>query len=450
MSEEIESHIIEKYEILEKKGKGAYGVVWKALQRRTGKIVALKKVFDAFQNETDSQRTFREVMYLKHLAGHRNVVKLLSVIKSYNKKDLYLIFEYLESDLHSVIRGNILKDMHQRYIIYQTLLATRYVHLAGIVHRDLKPANILLNSDCTVKLADFGLSRALAAPKNINISSGASKPKNEYGDQSKASSRNTSIKKIPVNLEPKKVSIHRKSSSCQFFKAIPQSSNPIRKDLTTNQSNNFFLVKKHKENLENTNNNNNEMNVFESDGDFEDCMTEYIATRWYRAPEIILGSNTYSFAVDMWSVGCIYAEMILGTPLFDGKSTYNQIELIFNGLGFGENLSNIGISLSHVSARILQNLGSQANEHILQKMKILKMKCPPEGYDFIVKCLKINPEKRLKIDQALQHPFLKSFFSKSDLEKITHKPIIMPANENVKLDAPAYQKLLFKTLKEVQ
>ena len=145
MSDEIESHIVEKYEILEKKGKGAYGVVWKAAQRRTGKIVALKKVFDAFQNETDSQRTFREVMYLKHLAGHRNIVKLLSVVKSYNKKDLYLVFEYLESDLHSVIRANILKDIHQRYIIYQTLLATRYVHAAGIVHRDLKPANILLS-----------------------------------------------------------------------------------------------------------------------------------------------------------------------------------------------------------------------------------------------------------------------------------------------------------------
>ena len=52
-------------------------------------------------------------------------------------------------------------------------------------------------------------------------------------------------------------------------------------------------------------------------------LTEYVATRWYRAPEILLGSQKYSKAVDMWSVGCIYAEMIIGKPLFPGTSTLN-------------------------------------------------------------------------------------------------------------------------------
>lgn len=62
-------------------------------------------------------------------------------------------------------------------------------------------------------------------------------------------------------------------------------------------------------------------------------MTEYVATRWYRAPEIVLGSNKYSKAVDMWSVGCILAELVNGKALFPGKSSLNQIELILEVIG---------------------------------------------------------------------------------------------------------------------
>ena len=59
-------------------------------------------------------------------------------------------------------------------------------------------------------------------------------------------------------------------------------------------------------------------------------MTEYVATRWYRAPEIVLGSNKYSKAVDIWSVGCILGELIIGKAIFPGKSTIGQVELILD------------------------------------------------------------------------------------------------------------------------
>ena len=71
----------------------------------------------------------------------------------------------------------------------------------------------------------------------------------------------------------------------------------------------------------------------EEDTEGDQIFTEYIATRWYRAPEIVLGSQKYSKAIDMWSVGCILAEMINGKALFPGKSTLNQIELILELLG---------------------------------------------------------------------------------------------------------------------
>ncbi len=65
MSEEVEAHVLKKYDIIQKLGKGAYGIVWKAIDKRTKTFVALKKIFDAFQNSTDAQRTFREIMFLQ-------------------------------------------------------------------------------------------------------------------------------------------------------------------------------------------------------------------------------------------------------------------------------------------------------------------------------------------------------------------------------------------------
>jgi len=65
MSDEVDQHVLRKYELMQKLGKGAYGIVWRATDKRVGESVALKKIFDAFQNSTDAQRTFREVMFLQ-------------------------------------------------------------------------------------------------------------------------------------------------------------------------------------------------------------------------------------------------------------------------------------------------------------------------------------------------------------------------------------------------
>lgn len=73
----------------------AYGIVWKAVDKRTRQVVALKKCFDAFRNATDAQRTFREVMYLQELAGHENIIRLLNIIRAENDRDIYLVFEYM-------------------------------------------------------------------------------------------------------------------------------------------------------------------------------------------------------------------------------------------------------------------------------------------------------------------------------------------------------------------
>ena len=119
-SSDIDSHISKKYDIRRRLGKGAYGVVWKATDRRSGTVVAVKKIFDAFRNRTDAQRTFREIVFLKEFGSHPNIIQLLNVHRASNDKDLYLVFEFMETDLHHVIKkGNILKGIHRQYIMYQ-------------------------------------------------------------------------------------------------------------------------------------------------------------------------------------------------------------------------------------------------------------------------------------------------------------------------------------------
>ena len=115
----MEAHILKKYDLLDRLGKGAYGIVWKAVDKQTKKVVALKKVFDAFHNATDAQRTFREVMFLQELKGHDNIISLQGMIKAENNKDIYLVFDFVDTDLHVVIRGNILEEVHRQFVIYQ-------------------------------------------------------------------------------------------------------------------------------------------------------------------------------------------------------------------------------------------------------------------------------------------------------------------------------------------
>ena len=73
----------------------AYGIVWKAIDKETGEVVALKKIFDAFRNQTDAQRTYREIVFLQEFRDHPNIIRLHNVVKAENDKDIYLVFEFM-------------------------------------------------------------------------------------------------------------------------------------------------------------------------------------------------------------------------------------------------------------------------------------------------------------------------------------------------------------------
>ena len=159
-------------------------------------------------------------MYLQGLTGHDNIIKMQHVIRADNGQDIYITFEYMQTDMYAVIRAAILTPIHTKSIVYQLLKALKFVHSAGVVHRDIKPSNLLLNDECHLKVCDFSRARAL--------------------------------------------------------------------DLDRLAA--------------------------------EAPLTDYVGTRWYRAIELLLGSMHYTFAIDVWAVGCVYAEMLLGRPVFPGES----------------------------------------------------------------------------------------------------------------------------------
>ncbi|KAM9340055.1 mitogen-activated protein kinase 15 [Symphorus nematophorus] len=342
---EVEEHISLKYEIKKRLGKGAYGIVWKAVDRQTGEIVAVKKIFDAFRNRTDAQRTFREIMFLQEFGDHSNIVKLLNVVRAQNDKDIYLIFEYMDTDLHAVIKkGTLLKDIHKRYVMYQLFKAIKYLHSGNVIHRDQKPSNVLLDTDCVVKLCDFGLARSL---NQIQEDSG----------------------------------------------------NP--------------------------------------------ALTEYVATRWYRAPEILLGSTRYTKGVDMWSLGCILGEMLLGKALFPGTSTINQIEKIMSAIPRPSPEDILAIKSEY---------GSSVIQRMLLKPQVpledlLQPSVPPDALDLLRGLLVFNPDKRLTAEQALQHPYVARFHSPAK-EPALNYDVVLPVDDDVQLSVVQYRNKLYEMMLE--
>ncbi|GAV51661.1 hypothetical protein ZYGR_0AF01320 [Zygosaccharomyces rouxii] len=144
-----------QYQLKQVIGKGSYGVVYKAINRKTQKLVAIKEVH--YENDDELTDIMSEIDLLKNL-NHINIVKYHGFIqKSHN---LYIILEYCShgSLKNYISRGNGLPESKAKMYVKQTLNGLNYLHEQGVIHRDIKAANLLLDSNNVVKLADFGVS----------------------------------------------------------------------------------------------------------------------------------------------------------------------------------------------------------------------------------------------------------------------------------------------------
>ncbi|KAF9512904.1 hypothetical protein BS47DRAFT_1297060 [Hydnum rufescens UP504] len=138
-------------------------------------------------------------------------------------------------------------------------------------------------------------------------------------------------------------------------------------------------------------------------------MTEYVATRWYRAPEIMLTFKEYTKAIDIWSVGCVLAEMLSGKPLFPGRDYHHQLSLILDILGT-PSLDDFYAINSPRSREYIRALP-------FRKKKPFSLLFPganPDAIDLMERCLTFNPKRRIEVEEALAHPYLQPYHDPQD------------------------------------
>ncbi|KAI6188683.1 Nemo-like kinase [Aphelenchoides besseyi] len=283
-------------------GYGAFGVVWSVTDPRNQKRVALKKMPNVFQNLASSKRVFREIQMLSTF-HHDNVLGLLDILHPPNQhffQEIYVLTELMQSDLHKIIVSpQTLTVDHVKVFIYQLLRGLKYLHSANILHRDIKPGNLLVNSNCILKICDFGLARIWDKNEQVN-------------------------------------------------------------------------------------------------------MTHEVVTQYYRAPELLMGARRYTGAVDIWSVGCIFAELLGRRILFQAQGPIEQLNHIVQLLGTPP-------------IEAMKGACENARNHVLRNssrpydVNQLAAKFPNAGSDAIKLLqgmLQFDPEKRFSVNDALCSPYL--------------------------------------------
>jgi len=350
--------IPKQYEVKQLIGSGSYGSVCEARDNINNRLVAIKRIGHLFDDLIDCKRILREVAILRKL-GHESVVQIYDIVAPDNMEtfdELYMVMEICDSDLKKLCRTDVqLEPSHVHTLLYNLLVGIKYLHSAGIYHRDLKPANCLVNQDCSVKICDFGLSRAIgeAARGTEEL------PNTPRGDN---------------------------QDEAQKRPAVPH-------------------TQRLKRNL-----------------------TGHVVTRWYRAPELILLQENYTEAIDVWSVGCIYAElmgMLEGTrtqdrgPLFPGSSCFplspdhkhktdykyhtrgkhDQLNMIFNLLGTPSD-EEMELLEREDAKRYLKCFAKRAGEGLQSKFPHIS----PDCIALLSGMLQFNPKDRIKVDKALEDP----------------------------------------------
>jgi mitogen-activated protein kinase 1/3 len=395
------------YEIVKQIGGGSYGAVYEAVHKATKTRVAIKQAGHIFDDPIDGKRVLREVQLLRLLRdANSNVVRLYEILEPSNLSNfnsLCMVLEYAQGDLKKLIKAPIsLHCIHIQKLLYNLLLGIKYIHSAGVLHRDIKPANILINEDCSVRICDFGLARSIVgieSPSATLMTSAAPPalaPLSEASPSPGVEPMNTTSTPTPTS----EGGAAGGEGKCEEEKEKKRKKETIQSLKGAWKGNRM--------------------------------LTGHVATRWYRAPELILLEKDYGPEIDVWSVGCIFAEMLSMTcekdprsearlPLFPGLSCFP----LSPAAKTESTVKGFPISEHDQMGKIVEVLGTpaeedcsfisdpKAREYIFAfppKRPInLKERYPSasdEAIDLLNKMLAFNPYFRISIEECLNHPFI--------------------------------------------
>jgi len=314
---------VDVYEKLHKIDEGTYGVVYKARERKTGDVVALKQVKLLTVKEGFPVTALREINVLLSLS-HPNIINVREMVVGNSMDKIFMVMDFMEHDLKGLMHAMKVPftASEVKRLMLDLTSAIEYCHEHWVLHRDLKTSNLLMNNRGMVMVCDFGLAR-------------------KYGDP----------------LKP---------------------------------------------------------------------YTNMVVTLWYRPPELLLGGKTYGPALDMWSLGCIFAELVLRQPLLPGRGEFDQIDRIFKLLGTpNESIWPGCQQLPHFKKFSFKN---QPFNHLSDKFKTGPSftaggtGLSSEGVKLMDSMLCLNPDRRITAREALDHPY----FKESPAPKAHHLMPTMP------------------------
>jgi len=406
--QKIQYQIGDKYRYISDIGAGAFGTVIKAERVRgadepelakDAKVpqYAIKMAGNLFSSRAKAKRFLREVRILRLLSAHESIVEMSDIIPPRDGlkfTQLSMVFEFMPADLKRIFRSKqYFSNLHIEYIMYQILLGLKFVHTAGIVHRDLKPENIIINEECTIRVIDFGLARGVKE----NIEQKQADISDTISDASKMALGDEFVE-AELNAAAEDDDSDKKSES-EVAAAAEEESDEKKAEMQKRLAKTAAL-------------------------------TKHVVTRWYRSPEVILlqQERDYLYGVDVWSVGCIFAELLNmhkdnargpkeRKPLFPGRTCFpfstknnadylqetDQLRVVFDLMGTPSNDEIAKFKDQNVRT-YLRNMNNTPPKDLARKFPATN----EHGTKLLADMLKFDVTKRISVEEALKSPYFKN------------------------------------------